>query len=189
MLIQVRYKSIRQAGVLYRLLQMLMVTGALFLIKYGIADIRQVTGDSMYPALHEGQYVIIWRLAYGIALPFQNTYLVRWQKPKKDDMVCYAVNGRYVIKRCVATGGTQLGFPVTPKKNCKHMQRCISAAGVFRLRRYSFRTLEVFCRPTGVKYRVILFWRLGIMQLIPMILVIMGLSLSIAFMVNWYGNK
>ena len=108
MVVQVKYKSVKQPGFLHRLLQMLMVTGALFLIKYGIADIRQVAGDSMHPALREGQYVIIWRLAYGIALPYNNTYLVRWQKPKKDDIVCYAINGQYVIKRCAATGGTHL---------------------------------------------------------------------------------
>ncbi|MGP1455059.1 MAG: signal peptidase I [Treponema sp.] len=95
---------------------MLMVIGALFLIKYGIADIRLVVGDSMHPALHEGQYIIIWKLAYGIALPYQNTYLVRWQKPKKDDIVCYAINGQYVIKRCAATGGTHLMLARTTQK-------------------------------------------------------------------------
>ena len=111
-----KQESVKQPGALYWLLQILMISGTLFLIKYGIADIRRVAGDSMYPALREGQYVIIWKLAYGIALPHQNTYLVRWQKPKKDDIVCYAINGQYVIKRCAATGGTHLMFSRNAQK-------------------------------------------------------------------------
>ncbi len=92
----------------------LVVLASLF-IKVFILDIRLVSGPSMRPALQDGSIIAEFKLAWGIPVPFQNKYLIRWSEPRPGDLVIYPWNGRYVIKRCVATAGTPLVFTVKPE--------------------------------------------------------------------------
>ena len=69
----------------------------------------------MEPAISDGQFVIIWKLAYGIPLPTTNRYICRWRKPHVGDVVLYYIDGRYVIKRCVKTEGAPLYFVLNPQ--------------------------------------------------------------------------
>ena len=64
----------------------------------------------MEPSLSDGQFVVIWKLAYGIPLPAANRYLFRWKMPQAGDAVLYHIDGRYVVKRCVKTADTELRF-------------------------------------------------------------------------------
>ena len=64
----------------------------------------------MEPALSDGQFVVIWKLAYGIPLPAANRYLYRWRMPQTGDAVLYHIDGRYVVKRCVKIENTKLHF-------------------------------------------------------------------------------
>lgn len=70
----------------------------------------------MEPAISDGDFVVIWKLAYGISVYNQNRYAVRWQSPQHNDIVFYAVDGKYVIKRCVETGGCMLSFSINQEK-------------------------------------------------------------------------
>ncbi|NLK59477.1 MAG: signal peptidase I [Treponema sp.] len=88
---------------------------ASLLIKLFVFDIRLVSGSSMSPALQDGALVAEFKLAWGIHLPLRNNYLVRWSEPRPGDVVIYPWNGRYVIKRCVATAGTALVFSEKPE--------------------------------------------------------------------------
>lgn len=69
----------------------------------------------MEPAISHGDFVVIWKLAYGIPL-HSNRYALRWSTPQHNDIVCYAIEGKYVIKRCVETGGSMLTFSVNQEK-------------------------------------------------------------------------
>ncbi len=91
-------------------LQLAVFLTGILLVKYFILDIRYVSGHSMEPVLSDGQCVFIWKLAYGIYLPYRGTYLIRWMHPQSGDIVCYAVQGRAVIKHCAKTGGALLDF-------------------------------------------------------------------------------
>lgn len=82
---------------------------ALF-FKLCIVDCMYVSGPSMAPLLRHGSYILEFKLAWGIPVPFTNTYLLRWGKPKTGDIVIYTWLDRYVIKRIAATENTPLVF-------------------------------------------------------------------------------
>lgn len=84
-------------------------------VKLFILDIRLVSGSSMSPALQDGSVITEFKLAWGIPVPFRNSYLIRWSEPRTGDLVIYPWNGRYVIKRCIATAGTPLVFTEKPE--------------------------------------------------------------------------
>lgn len=101
---------------------MLIVIGILFFFKNYILDIRRISGYSMEPALSNGQLVVIWKLAYGIPSPWANRYLYRWRMPQEGDIVLYAIDGRYVIKRCVGTEGADLNFILNSRGTLEYGQ-------------------------------------------------------------------
>lgn len=79
-------------------------------VKLFVFDVMYVSGPSMSPALSHGTLVAEFRLAWGIPVPFSNEYLVRWGTPRVGDVVIFPINGRYVIKRCLACEGVPLVF-------------------------------------------------------------------------------
>lgn len=93
---------------------LLVVLLSLF-VKLFILDIRLVSGSSMSPTLRDGSVIAEFKLAWGIPVPFSNSYLVRWSEPEAGDLVIYPWNGRYVIKRCIATAGSPLAFTDKPE--------------------------------------------------------------------------
>jgi signal peptidase I len=80
------------------------------LVKLFILDLIFVSGPSMMPTLHNGSFVLEFRLAWGIPVPFSNRYFLRWGKPEQGEIVIFPWLGRNVIKRCVATEGTPLSY-------------------------------------------------------------------------------
>ena len=70
-------------------------------------DVVEVRGFSMLGALHDRQAVIVNRAAYGLQLPFVDRYLIRWGRPKRNEIVLYdsPLDGLPVIKRCIGVGG------------------------------------------------------------------------------------
>ena len=70
----------------------------LFLFDFIIAE-----GNSMEPAIHSGRVLVINRLQYGLRLPGQPEYLIRWASPKQGDVVVFQTPlGRIAVKRCVS---------------------------------------------------------------------------------------
>ena len=93
-----------------KLLGFLVLIGGLLFLKSYVLDIRRISGHSMEPTLSDGQFVVIWKLAYGIQLPAANRYLCRWGMPQTGDTVLYHIDGRFVVKRCVKIENTELHF-------------------------------------------------------------------------------
>jgi signal peptidase I len=83
---------------------------AALLVKIFAFDILFVSGPSMRPTLAAGTPIVEFRLAWGIPVPFTNSYLVRWGSPRVGDIVIYPLHGNYVVKRCAATAGMKLEF-------------------------------------------------------------------------------
>lgn len=79
-------------------------------IKAFVLDIKFIKGSSMEPALHDGSIAVIFKAAYGIKMPLKNYYLLRWANPAQDDMVIFFKNGRFIVKRCIATSGEPIEF-------------------------------------------------------------------------------
>ncbi|EFW36926.1 signal peptidase I [Treponema phagedenis] len=80
------------------------------LLKSCCLDVKKVVGNSMKPTLFSGKRIILFKLAYGIKMPFSNRYLIRWAYPKKNDIIVYVMHNRFVIKRCAATANQPLEF-------------------------------------------------------------------------------
>ncbi|TVR30746.1 MAG: signal peptidase I [Spirochaetaceae bacterium] len=78
----------------------------LVVLLFGI-DVAVVRGDSMQPLLSDQQVVLVNRAAYGLQLPFTDSYLMLWDKPQKDDIVIFdsPADGRLAVKRSVAVAG------------------------------------------------------------------------------------
>ena len=75
-----------------------------------VLDVVVVSGNSMQPALRDGQLVVVNKLAWGLRLPLTSRYLVRWAHPKAGEVAVFLREGTYTIKRCVATEGMTLAL-------------------------------------------------------------------------------
>lgn len=80
---------------------------AIFL-KLFVVDLVKISGNSMEPALKDGNLAIVFKLAYGIPQPFGDKLLIQWKTPKENDVVIYLYNNNMVVKRCVAREHTPL---------------------------------------------------------------------------------
>jgi len=76
--------------------------GAALVLKLFFFDFIIVQGRSMEPAIQNGKVLVISRLRYGLRLPWQRDYLVRWDSPKEGEVVVfYTPSGEIAVKRCV----------------------------------------------------------------------------------------
>jgi len=74
---------------------------AALVIKLFLFDFIVAEGNSMEPAIHSGSVLVVNRLQYGLRLPGQPDYVMRWAAPKQGEMVVfYAPSGEIVVKRC-----------------------------------------------------------------------------------------
>ncbi len=64
----------------------------------------------MEPTLSDGSTIITWRLCYGIIKPEKDDYFIMWKGPEPGEIVTYYVNGKPVVKRCIATEGMPIAF-------------------------------------------------------------------------------
>jgi len=83
---------------------------AALMTKLFVIDIMPISGPSMRPTLAHGSFLIEYKLAWGIPVPYRNAYFVRWGSPAVGDIIIYPWLDRYVVKRCVAKEGTPLAF-------------------------------------------------------------------------------
>lgn len=80
------------------------------LLKLFVVDVLHVSGRSMWPALRDGDTLVVNKLAYGLARPYGERLLVQWREPLAGDVVIYLYDNKIVVKRCVATGGEHLAY-------------------------------------------------------------------------------
>lgn len=73
------------------------------ILKLFFFDFIIAQGDSMEPAIKNGDILVISRIRYGIRFPWQQTYLIRWSQPKVGEVVVfYTPTGELAVKRCTA---------------------------------------------------------------------------------------
>ena len=74
---------------------------AAFILKLFVFDFMIAQGHSMEPAIQNGNVLVINRLRYGLRLPLQQRYLIRWAMPKSGEIVVfYTPSGELAVKRC-----------------------------------------------------------------------------------------
>jgi signal peptidase I len=89
------------------------VLGALvtaLIIKLFLFDFIIAEGSSMEPAIKSGSVLVVNRLQYGLRLPWQRTYLIRWSMPQAGEVVVfYTPVGALAVKRCGGPAGGLAG--------------------------------------------------------------------------------
>ena len=71
------------------------------ILKVFLVDLIIAQGQSMEPAIKNGDVLIVSRLRYGIRLPWRQKYLIRWALPKAGEtVVFYTPTGELAVKRC-----------------------------------------------------------------------------------------
>jgi len=74
---------------------------AALLMKFFLFDFMIAEGRSMIPTVNPGTMLVINRLAYGLRLPGQGRYILRWAEPEEGDLVVfYTPLGEIAVKRC-----------------------------------------------------------------------------------------
>ncbi|MDR2489923.1 MAG: signal peptidase I [Spirochaetaceae bacterium] len=69
-------------------------------LKIFFFDFILTEGRSMLPSIKSGRLLLVNKASYGIRLPLQNAYLVRWAEPKTGDVVVFwTPNGDLAVKR------------------------------------------------------------------------------------------
>jgi len=75
-------------------------------LKLFFFDFMIAQGNSMEPAIQNGTVLIVSRLRYGLRLPWQQKYLIRWAQPRIGEvLVFYTPTGELAVKRCIKLTG------------------------------------------------------------------------------------
>ena len=79
-------------------------------LRSALADWNDVPTGSMKPTIQEGDRVVVNKLAYDLKVPFTTKAIVRWDDPKRGDIVVLfsPVDGIRLVKRVVALPGDQV---------------------------------------------------------------------------------
>lgn len=80
------------------------------LLKLFAFEVLTVSGESMLPAIKNGEHLFVNKLAYGLVKPYGEKLLIQWKKPRRGDVVIYLYSNKIVVKRCVALGGDLLEY-------------------------------------------------------------------------------
>lgn len=81
----------------------ILAIAAAVVLKLFFFDFIIAQGHSMEPAIKSGKVLIVSRLRYGLRLPWMQSYLVKWSKPKVGEVVVfYTPTGELAVKRCVS---------------------------------------------------------------------------------------
>ncbi len=80
------------------------------ILKFFIIDVVKISGPSMEPALSDGQTVLLYKLSYGVVIPFSSAFFIHWKKPEIHDVVYYLHNSKIVVKRCRGVENEALSF-------------------------------------------------------------------------------
>ncbi|MDR2111072.1 MAG: signal peptidase I [Spirochaetaceae bacterium] len=74
---------------------------AALLMKLFLFEFMVAQGRSMLPAIRPGAVLLVNKTAYGFRFPWGKSYLLRWARPRRGDVVVfYTPSGEIAVKRC-----------------------------------------------------------------------------------------
>jgi signal peptidase I len=79
-------------------------------LRSALADWNDVPTGSMKPTIQEGDRVVVNKLAYDLKVPFTTIEILKWDDPKRGDIVVLfsPVDGVRLVKRVVAVPGDRV---------------------------------------------------------------------------------
>ena len=92
---------------LHTLLRLIVVGAFLAITRSIVADWNDVPTGSMRPTILEGDRIVVDKLAFGLRVPFTESWLATWSAPRRGDVVTFAspVDGIRMVKRVVGLPG------------------------------------------------------------------------------------
>ena len=86
---------------------LLIFLAVMLLFRSAIADWNQVPTGSMKPTILIGDRVVVNKLAYDLKLPFTTWHLVKWDNPKRGEIVTFysPKDEKLLIKRIICISG------------------------------------------------------------------------------------
>lgn len=78
------------------------------LIRTFIVQAFKIPSGSMIPTLLIGDHILVWKISYGIKIPFTDTYIIEFGSPKKGDVIVFKFpkdEKKDFIKRIVGEPG------------------------------------------------------------------------------------
>ncbi len=81
-------------------------------LRSAIADWNDVPSGSMWPTILEGDRIFVDKLAYGLRLPFTQTWLRDGDAPARGDIITFASpkDGTRLVKRVIAVPGDRISM-------------------------------------------------------------------------------
>lgn len=79
-------------------------------IRSSVADWNDVPTGSMEPTIMPGDRIFVNKLAYGLRIPFTQTWVAEWGEPRPGDIVTFfpPKGGQRMVKRIVAGPGDRV---------------------------------------------------------------------------------
>jgi signal peptidase I len=94
--------------------EIVIVFVCVFVFRSSFLNWYLIPSGSMLPTLKIGDHVVVNKLSYGFMLPFMETRIMSWDKPKKGDIVVFqgpsSEGAQVLIKRVIATAGDNVSF-------------------------------------------------------------------------------
>ena len=102
--------AIDKKKVLYEIRVFVLMILIVSSLRSALADWNDVPTGSMKPTIQEGDRVVVNKLAYDLKIPFTTVNIVKWDDPKRGDIVVLfsPADGTRLVKRVVAVPGDQV---------------------------------------------------------------------------------
>lgn len=102
--------AIDKKKVIYEIRVFLLMILIVSSLRSALADWNDVPTGSMKPTIQEGDRVVVNKLAYDLKIPFTTVNVVKWDDPKRGDIVVLfsPADGTRLVKRVVALPGDQV---------------------------------------------------------------------------------
>jgi signal peptidase I len=90
----------------------LVVIAIVVPLRSAIADWNDVPSGSMRPTILEGDRIWVNKLAYGLRMPLTMSWILRWDEPRRGDVVTFASpdDGIRLVKRIVGLPGDRISM-------------------------------------------------------------------------------
>lgn len=89
--------------------------------RFTVADINLVPTCSMEPSILKGEWIVVCPLAYGLKVPFSNSWLWQWRTPARGEIVVFLSprDEQRLVKRVVGIPGDRVeGETSVPEEHC-----------------------------------------------------------------------
>lgn len=102
--------AIDKKKVIYEIRVFLLMILIVSSLRSALADWNDVPTGSMKPTIQEGDRVVVNKLAYDLKVPFTTINIVKWDNPKRGDIVVLfsPSDGTRLVKRVVALPGDRV---------------------------------------------------------------------------------